>query len=84
MRFLFAASKAFSGALVAVLLAMLIFQWLGLGPPQPWVAIGIAVGIALAFGAKEQWQLSQGASSLLVGLFVGMGSMVGHLLSAHA
>lgn len=83
MRFLSAATKAFTGALVTVLLVMLIFQLLRLAPLQPWVAVGIAVGIALAFGAKAQWQLSQGTSSLLVGLFVGVGSMVGHLLSGH-
>lgn len=84
MKFLFAASKAFLSAFVTVLLAMLVSHWLGIATLQVWVAIGIAVGIALAFGAKEQWQLSQGTSSLLAGLFVGVGSIVGHLLSAHA
>ena len=84
MRFMLAASKAFSGALVTVLLVMLISQWLGLAGLQPWVAVGIAAGTALGFGFKEQWQLSQGTSSLLVGLFVGLGSMAGHWLSAHA
>jgi hypothetical protein len=84
VRFLSAASKAFLGAFVAVLTAMLVSDWLGLAPFQVWVAIGMAVGIALAFGAKERWQLSQGVSSLLVGLSVGVGSIVGHLLSAHA
>jgi hypothetical protein len=84
MRFLISASTAFASAFIAFALAMLISHWLGLAPFQLWVAVGVAAGCALAFGAKAQWQLPRGAGAALVGLLVGVGYAVGTWLSAHA
>ncbi len=61
---------------------MLMSRWLGLAGFQLWVAMGIAVGCALAVGAKAQWQLSRSTGAALVGLLVGVGYVVGAWLSA--
>lgn len=84
MQFLTSVGIAFAGALACVLVAMLVAYWLGLAPFQIWLAIGIATGSALGFVAKTGWQLSRGTGAVIIGLFVGLGSVVGHWLSVHA
>ena len=84
MRFLISASTAFAGAFVAVAGAMLVSHWLRLAPFQLWVAVGMALGCALALGVKAQWRLSRGTGAMLVGLLSAVGYVVGTSLSAHA
>lgn len=83
MRFFVSMGRAFAGALVALLLAMLLSHVLGVGF-QPWVAICIAIGCALGIGLKTLWHLSRGGGAALVGVLAGVGIVVGMLLSAHA
>jgi len=84
MQFLTSVGIAFAAAFTCVLAAMLVAYWIGLAPFQIWLAIGIAAGSALGFVAKTRWQLSRGTGALIVGLLVGLGSVVGHWLSVHA
>ena len=84
MRSLAATGTAFASAFMVILVGLFISQWLGLRQLQLWVAVCIAAGCALAFGAKAQWQLSRGAGSVLVGVLVGVGYVIGTWLSAHA
>ena len=84
MRFLLATAQGLAGSFIAVLLDMLFSERLGTGRFQPWQAVSMGASIALGIGVKEQWKLSPGIGSVVVGLFGGAGALVGTWLSAHA
>ena len=84
MRFLVTASTTFAISLISVLTAMLVNRRLGVAQVQPWIALCIAVGMGLAFGAQAQWQLSRSTGGILVGLLGGLSCFIGMWLSAHA
>lgn len=83
MRILVSSGKAFVSAFIAVVVVMLIFGLFSSHGFQPWVAVGIAAGIAIADGVRTWRLLSPNAFALLVGVLAATGSAVGTWFSLH-
>ncbi len=83
MRILVASSKAFVSAFLAVVVVMLLFSLFSPHAFRPWVATGIAGGIAMADGVCIWRPLSPNASALLVGVLAATGAAVCTWFSPH-
>jgi hypothetical protein len=83
VRILVASSKAFVSAFLAVIVVMLLFSLFSPHAFRPWVATGIAGGIAMADGVCIWRPLSPNASALLVGVLAATGAAVGTWFSPH-
>jgi hypothetical protein len=81
VQFLFSTGKAFLGGLVAVLMVMFVFRLFVPHGFQPWVAVGIATGGALAAGIRSKWSLSPNTNRILVAVLVCTGVVIGTWLS---
>ena len=68
-----------------VLLAVMLFLGLFFSHQfQPWLAAGMAAGNALAWGIRSKWKLSPNVGTVLVVVFIYVGSVIGHWLSTSA
>ena len=83
MRILVSFSKAFVSAFIAVVVVMLVFSLFSPHAFRPWVAIGIAAGIAIADGVRAWRPLSPNVFALLVGVLAATGSAVGTWFSPY-
>lgn len=83
VRFLVSTSKAFVSGFIAVLTVMFVFRLFVPHGFQPWVAVGIATGGALATGIRSQWSLSPNTNAILVVVLVSVGVAIGTWFSGH-
>jgi hypothetical protein len=83
MRFLASFVQALAGGLAAVILMFLAFK-LANFRFDLWMMICVTACCALAIAIKEQWQLSRGRGSALIGAMAALGVILGTLLTTHA
>jgi hypothetical protein len=77
LRTLLSFSQAFLLAFIAAFVVLLLLSLLVPHGFKPWVAVGIASGIAIASGIRAWRALSTNASAMIVAVLVATGYAVG-------